>query len=277
MLSEIHPTDAPPQIAAIYADISAVSGVPMVNLIWRHFASLPGVLAWAWTAVRPLVGSEQMQAARARVAREVALPAIARPAPEAWVRSGIDAVALDTLRMLILAYVRGNVTNIVALTALRMRLDAPDLPPAKLSPGRVATSAALLPPLPRIEMLPPDLAANVRALAASHDGAGDGVIPSLYLALAPWPGVVAALADWLGPLYAPDAMRAARASTVRAAEHEAAAMLPSIGPAPEGLAAMRPTLDRFTRLVIPDLIPVCIALNDLFDALGRRVVPPPIG
>lgn len=124
------------------------------------------------------------------MAREVALPAIARPTPEAWVRSGIDAVALDTLRILIAAYVRGNVTNMVALTALRMRLGAPDLPPARLSPGRVAPSVALLPPLPRIEMLPPDLAGNIRALAASHDGTDDGVIPSLYLALAPWPGMV---------------------------------------------------------------------------------------
>lgn len=265
MLSEIRPSDAPPQIAAIYADIGAVSGVPMVNLIWRHFAALPGVLAWAWTAVRPLVGAEEMQAERARVAREVALPAIARPPPEAWVRAGIDAVALDTLRMLIAAYVRGNVTNIVALTALRMRLDAPDLPAARLSPSRIAPSVALLPPLPRIEMLPPDLAGNIRALAASHDGTDDGVIPSLYLALAPWPGMVAVLADWLGPLYEQDAMRAARASTVRAAEEAAMGMLPTIGPAPEGLAAMRPTLDRFTRLVIPDLIPVCIALSDLLS------------
>lgn len=167
----------PPQIVAIYADIGAVSGVPMVNLIWRHFAALPGVLAWAWTAVRPLAGLEEMQAEGARVAREVALPAIARPTPEAWVRSGIDAVALDTLRM---------------------RLGAPDLPAARLSPGRVTPSVALLPPLPQIEMLPPDLAGNIRALAASHDGTDDGVIPSLYLALAPWPGMVAVLADWLG-------------------------------------------------------------------------------
>jgi len=75
----------------------------------------------------------------------------------------------------------------------------------------------------------------------------------------------AVLADWLGPLYEQDAMRAARASTVRAAEEAAMGMLPSIGPAPEGLAAMRPTLDRFTRLVIPDLMPVCIALSDLLS------------
>ncbi len=261
MLAEIRPEDAPAGIAAIYADIRAVSGVPMVNLIWRHFAALPGVLEWAWAAVRPLVGSEEMQAARARVAREVALPAIHPLAPVALAEAGLDAAGRDALRAMMVAYVRGNLTNMVALTALRLRLDAPDRPAARLSPGRTAPAAQPLPPLPRIEALPADLAATIRALAATHDGAGDGVIPSLYLALAPWPGLVAALGRWLGPLYAPEAMRAARASTVRAAEREAASMLPAVGPAPEGLAAMRPTLDRFTRLVIPDLIPVCIALE----------------
>ena len=265
MLAEIRQADAPPEIAAIYADIRAVSGVPMVNLIWRHFATLPGVLDWAWTALRPLVGSEEMQAARARVAAAVALPSIPRLAPEALAEAGLDAAGLDALRAMMAAYVRGNLTNMVALTALRPRLDAPDRPAAQFAPGPVAPAAQLLPPLPHIEALTDDLVATIRALAASHDGAGGGVIPSLYLALAPWPGVVNALARWLGPLYALDAMRTARASTVRVAEQEAAAMLPSIGQAPAGLAAMRPTLDRFTRLVIPDLIPVCIALSGLLS------------
>lgn len=44
---EIRPQDATPDITAIYADICAVSGVPMVNLIWRHFAALPDALGWA--------------------------------------------------------------------------------------------------------------------------------------------------------------------------------------------------------------------------------------
>ncbi|WP_298106137.1 hypothetical protein [Bradyrhizobium sp.] len=265
MLAEVRPEDAPPEIAAIYADIRAVSGVPMVNLIWRHFAALPGVLDWAWTAVRPLVGSDKMAAARARVTAAVAVPAIAPLAPTAWAAAGLDETGLCALRTMMTAYVRGNVTNIIALTALRLRLDAPDRPAAQFAPGPVAPAAQLLPPLPHIEALPDDLVATIRALAASHDGAGGGVIPSLYLALAPWPGVVNALARWLGPLYALDAMRTARASTVRVAEQEAAAMLPSIGQAPAGLAAMRPTLDRFTRLVIPDLIPVCIALSGLLS------------
>ena len=36
---EIHPLNASPEIAAISADIRAVSGLAMVGLIWLHFAA----------------------------------------------------------------------------------------------------------------------------------------------------------------------------------------------------------------------------------------------
>ncbi len=263
MIAQVHMSEATPDIAAIYADISAVSGVPMVNLIWRHFASQPGVLPWAWAAVRPLVGSVEMVAARARLEAAVELPALTPRTSAQWRQAGVAETTLANVHATMAAYVRGNLTNIIALTALRLGLDRPDEPPARLLPAQISPLPPSLPPLPRIETLPADLAATVRALAGSHDGTRDGTIPSLYLALAPWPGVVATLSEWLGPLYAPEAMRAARQSAVRAAEAEAAALLPAVGPAPQALPVVRPTLDRFTTLVIPDLIPVCIALRDL--------------
>lgn len=263
MISQVHAADATPEIAAIYADISAVSGVPMVNLIWRHFASLPGVLEWAWAAVRPLVGSIEMASARVRLEAAVDLPALTPRASAEWRQAGVAETELANFHAMMAAYVRGNLTNIIALTALRLRLDRPNDPPAQLSPAPIPPLTPPLPLLLRIETLPADLAATVRALAGSHDGTRDGTIPSLYLAVAPWPGVVAALSEWLRPLYAPEAMRAARQSVVRAAEAEAAALLPTIRPAPQALPVIRPTLDRFTTLVIPDLIPVCIALRGL--------------
>jgi hypothetical protein len=75
MFPQIPPQDAPPQIAKIYADIRAVSGLPVVNLIWRHLATLPDVLPWAWAMVAPLIGSTAMGAARNRMADAITLPA----------------------------------------------------------------------------------------------------------------------------------------------------------------------------------------------------------
>ena len=267
MISEVRPENASPEIAAIYADIRAVSGVPVVNLIWRHFASLPGVLEWAWKAVQPLVGSQEIAAARHRLETAVRLPAFALRDGAEWQRAGVSGSELADVQTVVTGYVWGNLTNLIALTALRLRLERPNAPSALLSSAPRPPSLPPLPQLPHIEALPPALRATIRALAASHDGTDDGTIPSLYLALAPWPGLVTALPEWLAALYKPEVMRQARLSTVSAAETEASALLPMIGPEPAGLRLMRPTLDRFTRLVIPDMVPVCLVLKQLIPSI----------
>jgi hypothetical protein len=40
--------------AEIFADIRRVLGVDVVNLIWRHLATIPGALPRAWGSLRPL-------------------------------------------------------------------------------------------------------------------------------------------------------------------------------------------------------------------------------
>lgn len=258
---------APPEIATLYADIRAVSGLPVVNLIWRHFAALPGVLPWVWSATRPLIGSAELDGARERLASGVSLPSIPPPSIMAWRSAGIGNRDLQRIAAMNDAYIRGNLTNVLALTALRLRLERPDHPAARLHPGQpLHQQPSPIDRLPRIDDLPPDLAARIRSLARRHDGEGDGVIPSLYLALAPWPGVIEELPNWLAPLYAPSTLRSVRASTCRLVEAEAEQLLPAPGPAPAAAAAMQPGLQLFTRVVIPDLIAVCFALHGLLPA-----------
>lgn len=258
---------APADIAAIYADIRSASGVPMINLIWRHFATLTGILPWAWGSVRPVVASSAMVAARARLARALVLPPALPRSGTAWREAGVDAADLSRVVAVLDAYIKGNLTNIIALTGLRRQLERP-APAAILVPGPDAplVQSTPLDPLPSIGGLPPVVADRVRALAARHDGAGDGVIPSLYLALTPWPGLLAALPDWLATLYEPATLRAARSAICVAAEAEASRLLPDIGQPPAGAMDLLPVLHRFTGLVIPDLIPVCLALRRLTPA-----------
>ncbi len=255
---------APPHIAAIYREIREVSGIPVVNLIWRHLAALPDILPWAWTATAPVVGSASMDTARELLASSIILPHLPAPGALAWRDAGVTGLDLRQLIALNEAYIRGNLTNILALTGLRLRLEYPDRPATRLQAASAAVHAAwTLDPLPRIDDLEDGLATRIRTLAARHDAAG--VIPSLYLALAPWPGVIDALPDWLSPLYDPAALRSARASICAVAEGEA--LLPANGPPPDGAAAMRDILQLFTRVVIPDLIAIGFAL--------RRVLPSP--
>ena len=260
---EIHPLNASPEIAAIYADIRAVSGLSMVNLIWRHFAALPDVLEWAWKGVRPIVGSHELVAARRRLVDAIELPALPPVTPEAWRAAGIGGVELNTFSNIMADYERGNSTNIIVLTALRLRLEGIDHTAPTLSAAPTPTTATPSPPLPRIDTLDPKLASAIRALAQRHEGAQGGIIPSLYLELARWPVLTDTFPHWLAALYEPSAMRTARESTCRAAETEARTLLPTLTQTPGNVDQMRPALERFTGLIIPDLTPVCVAVQQL--------------
>lgn len=262
--AEIREADAPPAIAAIYAEIKQASGLPLVNLIWRHFAALPGVLPWAWAAVGPLIRSTSMAEARGRLAAGIALPT---PAGFDWRESGLDPDEAARVRAIIEAYTRGNLTNLLALTALRLRLEQPQAPAGELLPGAPPQPAqAALDPLPGIGSLAPDVAAMVRALASRHGGPAD-IIPSLYLHFAHWPGLLRVLPRGLAALYAPGALEAVREATRRLAEVEAAALLPHSPPPPAGMEdAIHAALARFTTQVIPDLLPICLAMRQPLNA-----------
>lgn len=249
-LAEIREADAPAAIAAVYAGLRGGVGVAQVNLIWRHAAALPGVLEWLWAQARPALASGAAAGARDRIAARVAVPVLPRmPAP-----GGVAA--------LVETYNRGNLTNLAVLTAIRRRVEGAAAGVA----GVAAPVGAMLPtppPLPRLGDLPPDLAAMVRALAARHGLSDGSVVPSLYLHLATWPDVLAALPGLLAPLRIADA----RDAVVAAAEAEAPGLIAALGPAPVAPAALDgflPTLRLFTREVIAGMVPVGLCLRQAF-------------
>ena len=263
---EIHPLNASPEIAAIYADIRTVSGLSMVNLIWRHFAAFPEIIQWAWKGVRPLVASQELVVSRQRLIDAIELPTLPPVTLQTWQAAGLEPAELIVFRDMVADYVRGNCTNMIVLTALRLRLEGIDQAAHRLSMASQPAPAAPSAPLPRIDTLDPNLASAIRALAQRHEGAQGGIIPSLYLELARWPALADTFPNWLASLYEPSAMRKARESTCRAAEIQAMTMLPALESAPDKVAEMRPALDRFTRLIIPDLTPVCVAVLQLLPA-----------
>lgn len=265
-LAEIREGEAPPEIAAIYAALRAASGVPLVNLIWRHLATMPGALPWAWDATRAALESGAVAAARGRLAARVPLPAGLLPVDEAaWRAAGLDPAARAAVLAVVETYNRGNLTNLVLLTALRRALEGAPAVAAPLPAAAVAEPPLPeVPPLPVLAALPEATRAQVRDLAARHAGAAaGGVVPSLYLHLAHWPALLAALPAWIGPVLA--GLDAARAATVAVAEEEAAALRPllAIGAGVPGghRDAVLAALTRFTTAVIPEMVPVGLALR----------------
>jgi hypothetical protein len=156
-LAELRECDAPPDIVAIYDALREASGVPQVNLIWRHAASLPGVLEWLWVQARPALASGAAAGARDRIAARVPLPAMMRvPAPP-----GVAA--------LVETYNRGNLTNLALLTAIRLRA-AGASGAAPGAPAPIGPPLPTPPPLPRLDALSPALAGSVAVLTARPVG-----------------------------------------------------------------------------------------------------------
>jgi hypothetical protein len=278
VLPELREAEAPPEIAAVYAALRQATGVPLVNLIWRHLATLPGALPWAWSATRAALESGAVAAARERVAAALRLPpGLAHVDAVAWRAAGLGEADRGAVLAVAETYNRGNLTNLVLLTALRRAIEGAPMPgddAAAAGPAATVEVPGLppVPPLPVLDALPEDTAALVRGLAARHTGVGAaGVLPSLYLHLAHWPPLLAALPAWLGPLLdSPAALATAREAAIALATAEADRLRPRLAAGagvPNGQgAAVAAALARFTTAVIPEMVPVGLALRRVLTA-----------
>jgi hypothetical protein len=268
-LPEIREADASGDVADIYDQLRRGLRLPIFNLIYRHFATIPGGLRFVWSRLSEplrdgsLDQARERLAARLEIANAVHLDSTALRAAAANPSDQSDILAITAL------YNRGNITNLIGLTAIRMLLDAP-MSGTELLPSPARWQSAEEPhvdirPLPRIDALSPDSARLVRSLAAHHSGAASGVTPSLYLHLGYWPDFLAALAHGLAAPFADGSFARAGDMTRQFAEHEAAALLPAMRsspPAPSGVAsAIEPTIHLFTRKVIPEMVPIGLAIS----------------
>ena len=262
--------------AELFAEIRCALGVPVVNLIWRHLATWPGGLEWAWGAVAPLYRS-------GAAGREGAALLRALPLPDApgWSRAdlraaGVDEAAERTVRRVLDSYDRSNAMNLVALTALARRLrdggdsEARGAAPAETGVAGGPPMAGALPAL----LAPAEMAPATAELVTRLDGfgeAGEGRIPaSMYRHLAHWPGFLALAATRIAPLHEDGRLTgliAAAGEHAGAAAERVAGALAMPGPPPPAptRVAVAAALAEFTSSVIAKMVPIC--------ALLRRAMP----
>jgi len=234
ILPELLEQDATGAIAGIYGEIRRHSGVPYVSSLQRYLATMPGVLEWAWAAIRPAVVSGAIPETGWRLARDVRIPPAA-PLSAAVLRVwGVDAAGLAAIRNVTANFVRVSPVNIMMGGTLRLLLTG-------AVPGGGGFPAFWSPPAPLPAMpgnadparLAPDARAVLMQLATTLDGTP--FIPALYRQLAHWPGFLAWLATELGPRFdaaeTNEARAAFRNAAFRAAE-EIVAALPAVAPAP---------------------------------------------
>ncbi|MCC6717856.1 MAG: hypothetical protein IT555_08230 [Acetobacteraceae bacterium] len=224
--------EASGETAALFADIRAVYGVSVVNLVWRHLATMPGALAHVWGSLRPLYldGTVAREADALRAAIAVPRP----PAVPGFVlaAAGLDDAAMDGVRLVMTAYDRTNAMALVALSAARARLAG--VPAAPWRPGAAhlpAPAALALPPLVDLAAMAPataELVAALNRMGATHPAP---VLASMYRNLAHWPAFLAVAWGILAPLQADGQLVRAIAGGLELAQARAAA-LPRVADAP---------------------------------------------
>lgn len=235
LLPELHENQATGRIAEIYAEIRRFSGVPYVSSLQRYLATLPGVLEWAWDALRPAMASGVIPETGWRLARDIRLTP-AQPVTAATLRQWeIDAAGLAAIRNIAANFVRVSPVNLVMGACLRCVLsgDAPS------GAGFTAqwTPPEPLPPMPG-NVDPAMLADSDRAvlLRFATELNGAPFIPALYRQIAHWPRILAWLADELGPRFAAPETAAMRSGFQNAARNAAPAIVAQLPGLPRGKA-----------------------------------------
>lgn len=284
-LPEQSESQASESVRAIYDRIRHDCGVPMVALIFRHLATLPGALEWAWSVIgRPLEQGLLQERAWAMTRALPVKPVVTVP-PQAWSHLGIDPAMRQELARLCQAYGRANPVNLVGLRLIAHCLQADafvsdtGIPPDGVGAAAAARPrdrtwrppAQMGPLLPMVDLhtTPADVMTLLQGLSQRGQVLPDAAfVPSFYRQLASRPALLA-LASLIVPV-AFDRIDAAaqelRHQSVALADDLAAELGP-LTPCPRELRQpMRAAIDLFT-----ERIPEMIAVIDLME----RTLPAP--
>ncbi len=188
------------EIADLFADIRTTVGVRVVNLVWRHLATMDGALPWAWAAVKPLYLAGLPDAAMAAFRRTMDIPKLASLAGEE--PASVDAV--------LASYDHSNTINLFALGALRAWLNDAVARDGKIAPGpRKAAPDLALPKLASEEDVAPETWALVLRLNKFGDEPQPLILASMYRHLAHAPSFLARVETALAPVAADGSLRKA--------------------------------------------------------------------
>jgi hypothetical protein len=257
--------------AAIFADLRATLGVPFVNLIWRHLATMPEMLEWTWALAKPLYGSDVLVKGSASLRAAVGAPGcITQPT---CVFDAVRVTAADrvVIGAMLRDYNAANASNLLCLLVAQSVLSGarPNgrAPAARLSESP-SKASVVLPKLPGLHELSPDLQSLVLKLDQFGRFAPTEAVASLYRHLAHWPGFLAVAHAALSVAHHDGRLRIEHAAMRdRAQELALSRILPvaacPLAPVSADIQAAQAALDVFTR----DMIARMVVMGELMLAL----------
>ena len=246
-------TEATGETAELFADIRATIGVRVVNLVWRHLATLEGALPWSWRALKPLYLQGVADRAVVAFRQEMILPklgSLAGPEP-----SSVDAV--------LATYDHSNTVNLFALGALVawLRGDVADEGTPEEGP-RLPAPNIDLPPLASEADVAAETWQGVLRLNRFGDRPEPVILASMYRHLAHAPVFLQRLEAALTPVQADGSLDRAILANRRAAYQRARLLA-------QAIAADRPILadeiersvSAFVEHAIGKMVTICRAIR----------------
>lgn len=266
-LPELRESEAVGETAATYAEIKRLGGVPMVALIYRHFATLPGALEWFWDAVGPAWRNGMLQEAAWRVAKASPLPPCVPFDAHELAAAGVDAAARAEIGIVLEAYNRANPENMLSMLCVVRLLEGAKtrrpLPARDWTPPGIPQPLA---PMGDVATMPPEVSAMLDRVATAGDGDGPRVIQSLYRHFLHRPAFLALVVDRIAPRIDDGNVPQAVAALSKAMAREADALVKGMAAPPAPHPGIAPVATRFSGGVIPQMIVVGRMIS---SAVGR--------
>lgn len=239
--------------AEIFADIRATIGVRVVNLVWRHLATLDDALPWAWRAVKPFYVQGMADRAVVAFRREMILPplgSLTGPEP-----ASVDAV--------LASYDHSNTVNLFTLGALaaRLRGDVADEGMPEEGP-RLPAPDVDLPQLASEADVSPETWQRVLRLNRFGDRPEPLILASMYRHLAHAPAFLQRLEAALTPAQGDGSLDSAILANRRLAHQRARVLARAISADPPRLAQeIEASVSAFVEHAIGKMVTICRAVR----------------
>jgi hypothetical protein len=241
------------ETADLFNDIRATVGVRVVNLVWRHLATLDGALPWAWRAVKPLYLGGIADQAVLRFRQTMTVPTLGS-------LTGAEPASVDAV---LASYDHSNTVNLFALGALVAWLRGESAREGTPEQGpRLPAPDVALPKLESEADVSPETWQLVLRLNRFGDRPEPLILASMYRHLAHAPAFLKRLETALTPVQANGSLDRAIAANRNAARERARVLARAISADRPALASeIEAGVSAFVDHAIGKMVTICRAIR----------------
>ena len=263
-------SEATGDIKNIFDDIKNVTGVDVVNLVWRRLAKTENALPYLWGVLRPLYESGFINHQAVEFQNQLVFPKLPKFKDEILFASGIDNLAKITIKNILASYNRTNTVNLIALQAALITLTGAEEFVLKPTHKKAASDNLLpMPRLPAIGDLNPTIISLVKELNSLGEEDGT-IIASMYRHLAYWPNYLALVKIALEPIASSGELKRAIDKSREQSAEKALSLSKFLAPFPPSISSscsyeIKSVLELFTRHPLSKMVVICGMLMEALE------------